>query len=428
MVKVRKLEWYAQRFKNKQLDPYEFEEMVCALLIRLGWKDIQLSEKTGDRGVDITGIERDQRTYVQVKHHNQSISREVVQKLHSVMDMDKVKRGYIVCSSTFSKPAREWAAECPLNILLVDRDLFENTCSMVMESNIIGFAKKTPKLNFKWILDYPQYYINKYLFSHPRNIENVDPSSIRLYFHLETEIHFKFSLDAKYFNSSLTHMIGEDTEKNKKATYDGKDLFLSDSSYDYGQIDLSELISELNRYNIPYSSPDLSIAAEINERVLSKKIQQYYRRKIVYEGITAQEHATEVSPLLDDITIHGFEVVIIPFIDYSFSSKDKMISISSASFGPWRRFSYLCNTCFRVYGGKAHFCIGCGKVLCNDCRSILKRHLIFKKTLCSTCFETTQPAPYDEVLNKSLLDKVKSEYKRRKDLSYPTYIEDRYMR
>lgn len=109
------------------LSGYEFEDAVASLFRAVGYEDVRVATRVADEGRDITMYDGDTAYVIECKHTD-TVSRPVVQKLHSAIatyDHDGPKRGMVVTSGRFTGPAEEYAQrlearEDPHPIDLVD--------------------------------------------------------------------------------------------------------------------------------------------------------------------------------------------------------------------------------------------------------------------------------------------------------------------
>lgn len=108
------------RSKNEFIDnllldygdkPTDFEYYVAALLEEIGYKNVKVTAAVADGGKDIIAVKDDNIYAVEVKlyNHDNHISREKIQKLHSAMIDSAADKGIFVTTSEFSAPAKEYA-------------------------------------------------------------------------------------------------------------------------------------------------------------------------------------------------------------------------------------------------------------------------------------------------------------------------------
>ena len=98
-----------------QMDPLAFEALICDLLERLGYRDVTLTARTHDLGIDIVatielGI-TSVREVIQVKRHQRNIQRPVLDALRGSLHRAHAVRGTLITTSDFSKGTQEAAFE-----------------------------------------------------------------------------------------------------------------------------------------------------------------------------------------------------------------------------------------------------------------------------------------------------------------------------
>jgi restriction system protein len=123
LVKERKLEWNQLKvFKERQrfynMTPRDFEFYVAAFLQITREFKTQVTKASKDGGKDIIAYDGKEKIYVEVKHWKGNVGRPAIQKLNGAMLADRVKRGYFITSSGFTKDALEYANKT--NITLID--------------------------------------------------------------------------------------------------------------------------------------------------------------------------------------------------------------------------------------------------------------------------------------------------------------------
>jgi len=119
------------------LSGFEFEDLMEDVFRNLSYENVRQVQKTADKGRDILMeevVDGTRRTVIVECKHTESVSRPVVQKLHSAIatfDFDGPKRGMVVTTGRFTGPATEYAdelaqADDPYPIELIDgQDLRE---------------------------------------------------------------------------------------------------------------------------------------------------------------------------------------------------------------------------------------------------------------------------------------------------------------
>jgi len=108
------------------IDPFDFEELVAAVLRSMGYT-AQTTSKGPDHGVDIVahpdtlGFE-EPRIKVQVKHTQNSVGNKDVGRFLGIINEEK--KGLYVSTGGYTKPARREARSRSQNVTLLDRDEF----------------------------------------------------------------------------------------------------------------------------------------------------------------------------------------------------------------------------------------------------------------------------------------------------------------
>ena len=113
----------------RQMDPYEFQNLVAALLGAMGYFIADLADRPGgDGGVDIIAYDNPlgasgARLKVQVKRYKDSSpSVKDVRELHGLLTEGEA--GVFVCTSDFSAKSREFARTAQKHLRLIDGDEF----------------------------------------------------------------------------------------------------------------------------------------------------------------------------------------------------------------------------------------------------------------------------------------------------------------
>lgn len=110
-----------------KMDPYRFEHLVSNLLEAMGYEDVEVTKECGDMGVDVIGTVQvgitTVKEVVQVKRHQGSISRPVLDQLRGALPYHSAIRGTLITIGEFSKGCSE-AALFPgaAPITLIDGD------------------------------------------------------------------------------------------------------------------------------------------------------------------------------------------------------------------------------------------------------------------------------------------------------------------
>lgn len=96
------------------MNPYQFEKLIARLLMSMGYEDVQVTEQSGDKGVDVVGNVQigisSVREVVQVKRTPSStISRPLIDQLRGALPYHDAIRGTLITLGRFSEGAKEGA-------------------------------------------------------------------------------------------------------------------------------------------------------------------------------------------------------------------------------------------------------------------------------------------------------------------------------
>jgi len=112
---------YAVLVRNnyKEIDPYQFEELISDLFERMGYKT-QVTKKSGDFGVDVIATKGGETIAIQAKKYspgNNVGNRDVQRMLGAMSFRDyKANKGIIITTSDFTIQAQEQASENPIEL------------------------------------------------------------------------------------------------------------------------------------------------------------------------------------------------------------------------------------------------------------------------------------------------------------------------
>lgn len=99
------------------LSGHEFEELVTQLFRRMGYI-AQRTRGSADGGVDIeAAIEGKERAIIQCKNYKHPVGPSVVRDLYGVVVHSRATSGILVCTSTFTDAAEEFAKEKPIRLV-----------------------------------------------------------------------------------------------------------------------------------------------------------------------------------------------------------------------------------------------------------------------------------------------------------------------
>lgn len=145
-----------------EMNPYQFERLIGLLLEALGYDDVEVTKASGDKGVDVIGSVEfgitSIREVIQVKRHQDTIGRTVLDQLRGALPYHKAIRGTIITTGKFSKSCKEFAlfpGAAPIGLIDGERLL-----NLLIENNI-GIKSRNATL----------YEIDQELFSNANPAE-----------------------------------------------------------------------------------------------------------------------------------------------------------------------------------------------------------------------------------------------------------------
>jgi len=93
-----------------EMDPFQFEQLIAELLRKIGYENVNVTRRTGDKGIDIVanltvGGLTDVKTVIQAKRYKKgnNISGKYITQLRGSAEVDQ--RGLIITTSDFTKSA-----------------------------------------------------------------------------------------------------------------------------------------------------------------------------------------------------------------------------------------------------------------------------------------------------------------------------------
>jgi HJR/Mrr/RecB family endonuclease len=94
----RKINYEVVRRNLRYMSPREFEEFTAKLFNQLGYSS-KITQATRDGGKDVI---LNNNIYIECKHYQGSVGREIANKLYGVMCADGVKGGIIITTGHFT--------------------------------------------------------------------------------------------------------------------------------------------------------------------------------------------------------------------------------------------------------------------------------------------------------------------------------------
>lgn len=103
------------RERLENMNPFAFERLICDLLVEMGYEDVEVTQPSNDKGVDVKAVAQFGITTVneviQVKRHQANVQRPVLDMLRGSLHRFKAQKGTIITISDFGKEAKDSAFE-----------------------------------------------------------------------------------------------------------------------------------------------------------------------------------------------------------------------------------------------------------------------------------------------------------------------------
>ena len=103
------------RERLENMDPFAFEQLVCDLLTEMGYEDVEVTQPSNDKGVDVKAVAQFGITtineVIQVKRHQANVQRPVLDMLRGSLHRFKAQKGTIITIGDFAKGAKDSAFE-----------------------------------------------------------------------------------------------------------------------------------------------------------------------------------------------------------------------------------------------------------------------------------------------------------------------------
>lgn len=99
------------------LDPYQFEEFIAKLFIKMGYTAVK-TKSTGDFGADVIATKDDQTILIEVKRYKEgnNVTPKEVQRALGAMWKHKANKAVFITTSDFTVRAQELENEAPIEL------------------------------------------------------------------------------------------------------------------------------------------------------------------------------------------------------------------------------------------------------------------------------------------------------------------------
>lgn len=94
---------------SENMSGYEYEEQCADQLRRMGFRDVEVTTKSGDQGIDIIAWKDSLKYGIQCKHYNGSVSNRAIQEAFTGAKFYECDVAVVMTNATFTESAKELA-------------------------------------------------------------------------------------------------------------------------------------------------------------------------------------------------------------------------------------------------------------------------------------------------------------------------------
>lgn len=139
-AKIKKFLYTCDIKKVDALSGFDFETFISCLLDTYGFKT-KLTEKSGDKGVDIKAKFNGRKIAIQTKlYYGKSVGVGAIQEIHTAMDFFDCQYSCVITNSKYSASAMEVAEK--LNVRLIDRQMLIKLLNKKEHKNNLRILKE----------------------------------------------------------------------------------------------------------------------------------------------------------------------------------------------------------------------------------------------------------------------------------------------
>ncbi|EMA32379.1 restriction endonuclease [Halobiforma nitratireducens] len=375
------------------LSGYEFEDLMEDVFRHLGYENIRQSARTADEGRDILMeevVDGRRRAVVVECKHTDTVSRPVVQKLHSAVatyDYDGPVRGMVVTTGRFTGPAEEYAAALGTRTqggveLLDGRDLRKIGEEIGMDLyngriEILCDEALRPT--------HPTADRDAPVFDAVAEIEGLDPATLptpetRLV--LEPTVTVTARTSATFETSvGVVHSLDETTNLVLRADREsplvpGTDVqsLVTDADASGARIDLEERSDDLERTFDDFEHERFRQTETEYKEWAIDRLRQAHTTTVHYTGDNNVDYEKTCTPNRSDITVHEIDPVYLPHVRSLLSLGEYDYRFAYYAAGPSRTTTRNdlgeCVHCGTAaddeHGEGLTYCPNCGSINCDE--------------------------------------------------------------
>ncbi|WP_339105779.1 restriction endonuclease [Haloterrigena salinisoli] len=368
------------------LSGYEFEDLMEDVFRHCGYENVRQSRRTADEGRDVLMeevVDGRRRAVVVECKHTATVSRPVIQKLHSAVatyDYDGPVRGMVVTTGRFTDPAREYAANLGSNreggVELLDgqdlREIGEEIGLDLYNGRIEILCEEALRPT------HPTAGRDAPVFEAVREIENLEAATIptpETTVELEPMVTIRATTDATFETSvGVVHRIDEatdlairaDRDEPRVATGDVRDLVAnaSASRIDLESAGLESTFDGVERRRFGQTE------TEYKEWAVDR-LRQAQTTTVQYTGGNNVDYEKTCTPKRSDVSIREIDPVYVPHVRSRLSLGEYDYRYAYRAAGPSRATTrndlQECVHCGTAGASETYtYCDNCGSVNCEE--------------------------------------------------------------
>lgn len=381
----------------------DFETLCKEIFSKYYKVEVEQTALVGDGGKDLI-IRTPVPIYVECKHHRATIGRPVVQKLHSAMITDFVRKGMIVTTGKFSPQAIEHVRSNNLPIELMDGEKLRGIAESVGIKLFFGFDVNIPQYV---VIPQPEEAIEKAFWSALKAHVSSGPKTVEDYARI-TRIDHSFECFYRYRFTHKQDFTNQSKEILIASLNESGYIFLDMNSLALAPAIQSSYLGNASVVPIPESDVELDvepadhIRVDIENAAYSGIIERYSTEK---EYVTTNNRTVtkKIVPTRSHIQLSDLCIVYVRHsviagdiqgtlvkASYAYNGKSEKINLSmNISCPDCHRVVdkvIVCDDCKKMYcTNSARTCSLCKKLICMSCTLNYKTGFFSKAPICRDC-------------------------------------------
>jgi restriction endonuclease Mrr len=389
------------------LSGFEFEDVMEDVFRNLGYENVRQAARVADKGRDIImeeQVDGKRRAVVVECKHTDTVSRPVVQKLHSAVatfDHDGPKRGMVATTGRFTGPAEEYAEQLrenddPYPVELLDG---EDLREIADEVGLDLYNGRIEILCDRTLRPYdPARDVDAPLRDAFRDIENIRPGEVPAATTHATflpVVRIRAQVDSRFeTGAGLIHSIDEreefvvlaDPEGPRIPDADLRDLVVANATrtVELDETELGEAFDSLDVRRFGETK------TEYKEWAV-EQLRETHTTTVQYTGDNNVTYTKTCEPNRSDISVRAIDPVYLPRVRAATALGDYEYTYTCDVAGPSHRTVEdgvrRCVQCGDSTDSSYTYCANCGSINCTD---HIETERLVGDPVCTGCAVTGQ--------------------------------------